>query len=320
MSKSTVHLAIVAIVFAPLAIKAQDFDPEAISQVSKAIAEHKLMSDSEAEERQVYVSSSLSPKVEKGTGQGISTVIGLSAFGEDYAFFGLELQRRLMRSYDFKINLSSTQLSELNRALKAEPRRGRSPSWEGRDPLLWMNSEMDLTSIPIYRTRLPSPVAGQYRLDGNNRMILIDPERMGPRYRRETPGTVDPDSQIAHELGHHIISVRNPGASRKEHEDFANYFMREFDRERELRYRVENRIAQDFRKKGYNVTVYGSYRDYCLDRARWNLEKIPDLRMSITPPTPIFPSEYWQAPSTRISLPKISISKPPSIPSIRQRR
>lgn len=129
MSKSTVYLAIVAIAFAARAIEAQDFDPEAISQVSKAIAEQKLMSDSQAEERQVYVSSSLSPKVDSGTGQGINTVVGLSAFGEDFGYFAfseLERQRRLMKSYDFRIDPSSIQLGELNRTLKAEPRRDRS--------------------------------------------------------------------------------------------------------------------------------------------------------------------------------------------------
>ena len=112
MSKSRIYFAALVIVFAVLTTKAQDFDPEAISQVSKAIAEQKLMSDGETEEREVYVSSSLRSKVELGTGQGINAVIGLSAFGEDVAFFELERQRKLMRSYDFRIDLSSTQLNE----------------------------------------------------------------------------------------------------------------------------------------------------------------------------------------------------------------
>ena len=84
MSKSRVYLAVLAIVFTPVATKAQDFDPEAISQVSKAIAEWKLMNDSEAEEQEVYVSNSLAGVVEEAGGEGVGVVHGLAAFGDSY--------------------------------------------------------------------------------------------------------------------------------------------------------------------------------------------------------------------------------------------
>jgi len=84
MSKLKIYCASVVILFPAFAIKAQDFDPEAISEVSKAIAEWKLMNDSEAEEPPVYVSSSLAPVVEKAGSEGIGVVHGLAAFGDSY--------------------------------------------------------------------------------------------------------------------------------------------------------------------------------------------------------------------------------------------
>lgn len=63
--------------------KAESFDPEAISQVSKAIAEWKLMdgNKSEKDEKKVYVSSSLRGVVERDNTFGI--IQGLAAFDTD---------------------------------------------------------------------------------------------------------------------------------------------------------------------------------------------------------------------------------------------
>ncbi|MBI4707974.1 MAG: tetratricopeptide repeat protein [Candidatus Omnitrophica bacterium] len=66
--------------------KAESFDPEAISQVSKGIAEWKLMNEDKEQtqpEQTVYVSSSLSGMVERGSGEGIGVVTGLAAFDND---------------------------------------------------------------------------------------------------------------------------------------------------------------------------------------------------------------------------------------------
>jgi hypothetical protein len=67
------------------ATKAESFDPEAISQVSKGIAEWKLMNEDKGEaqvEQIVYVSSSLSGMVERGGGERIGVIKGLSAYIE----------------------------------------------------------------------------------------------------------------------------------------------------------------------------------------------------------------------------------------------
>ena len=63
------------------------FDPEAALQVSKGIAEWKLMNKDKNEtqvEPTVYVSSSLGGMVEKGDSKGIGVVSGLTAFDNDY--------------------------------------------------------------------------------------------------------------------------------------------------------------------------------------------------------------------------------------------
>lgn len=69
------------------AANAESFDSEAISQVSKGIAEWKLMNEDNSKtqvEQTVYVSSSLSGMVEKGEPQGIGMISGLAAFDNDY--------------------------------------------------------------------------------------------------------------------------------------------------------------------------------------------------------------------------------------------
>jgi len=63
------------------------FDPEAALQVSKGIAEWRLMNKDKNEtqvEPTVYVSSSLGGMVEKGDSKGIGVVSGLTAFDNDY--------------------------------------------------------------------------------------------------------------------------------------------------------------------------------------------------------------------------------------------
>lgn len=78
------YLVAFTLAFIPSAIKAESFDPEAISQVSKAIAEWKLMNESKVEEPPVYVSSSLAATVQKGDREGIGVVTGLAAFDSSY--------------------------------------------------------------------------------------------------------------------------------------------------------------------------------------------------------------------------------------------
>lgn len=99
--------------------EAQSFDPQAISQVSRAIAEWKLMSDQVEEtqyEQAVYVTSSLSGIVEKAEPQGIRVISGLAAFDNDYwSDYWVESQIRqweLNRIVDMG-NSYTTRLSEI---------------------------------------------------------------------------------------------------------------------------------------------------------------------------------------------------------------
>ena len=82
MSKA--YLAALILIMVPFALRAETFDPEAISRVSKAIAEWKLMNENKAEEPPVYVSSSLRPIVQKDSSDRVGVVIGLSAFDDNY--------------------------------------------------------------------------------------------------------------------------------------------------------------------------------------------------------------------------------------------
>lgn len=80
-----VYLVSLTFLFALSAAKAESFDPEVVSQVSKAIAEWKLMNIDNSETQvnpPVYVSSALSKFVERG--EGVAIVKGLAAFGSDY--------------------------------------------------------------------------------------------------------------------------------------------------------------------------------------------------------------------------------------------
>lgn len=75
--------------------KAESFDPEAISQVSKGIAEWKLMNEDSEQtqsEQTVYVSSSLSGTVERGSGGGVGVVKGLAAFDNNDYWIRSELR------------------------------------------------------------------------------------------------------------------------------------------------------------------------------------------------------------------------------------
>lgn len=83
--------------------KAESFDPEAISQVSKRIAEWKLMNkdkDEKQVEPAVYVSSSLSGVIEKGGSEGVGVIEGLAAFDNDYWIKSQIRQWELNRTVD----------------------------------------------------------------------------------------------------------------------------------------------------------------------------------------------------------------------------
>ena len=70
-------------VFSIFVKKVNAFEPEAALQVSKGISEWKLMNKDKNEARvgpTVYVSSSLSGMVEKGSSEGVGLVNGLSAY------------------------------------------------------------------------------------------------------------------------------------------------------------------------------------------------------------------------------------------------
>jgi hypothetical protein len=72
----------VLIIISVSVASARSYDPEAISQISKAIAEGKLMAKEKGDHID-YVSSSLDDIVKEGHGKRVGGVRGLSAFGDD---------------------------------------------------------------------------------------------------------------------------------------------------------------------------------------------------------------------------------------------
>ncbi len=95
-------------------LKAQSFDPEAISQVSKRIAEWKLINKDKGKtqfEQTVYVSSSLSGIVERGISKRISVIGGLAAFNSDYDYWiNSEIRQWELNR---QINLSNIYMTRL---------------------------------------------------------------------------------------------------------------------------------------------------------------------------------------------------------------
>lgn len=86
MRKTWIIFVILSIVAVFSISRADGFDPDALSQTSKAIAEWTLMNEDKVGtqiEPRVYVSSSLRGMVGEGDSEGIGMVIGLSAFDDD---------------------------------------------------------------------------------------------------------------------------------------------------------------------------------------------------------------------------------------------
>lgn len=82
ISMMAVYLSIFTLIVFLSVTKAESFDAEAISQVSKMIAEWNLMNEDKSEtqvEPQVYISSSLRGMTEKGSGEGVRVLSGLSS-------------------------------------------------------------------------------------------------------------------------------------------------------------------------------------------------------------------------------------------------
>jgi len=96
MKTITAYLMIFALVFVFSVTKAESFDSEAISQVSKGIAEWKLMNEDKSKtqiEQTVYVSRSLGGIAERGDGEGIGIVSGLVAFDNNNYWIESEIIR-----------------------------------------------------------------------------------------------------------------------------------------------------------------------------------------------------------------------------------
>jgi len=105
-----VYLVSLTFLFALSARKAESFDPEAVFQVSKAIAEGKLMNKDNSETQvnpPLYVSSALSKFVERG--KGVAIVKGLAAFGSDYWIESQIKQWELNN----RVNMSDRYMSSL---------------------------------------------------------------------------------------------------------------------------------------------------------------------------------------------------------------
>lgn len=78
------YCVLISLLYICLSAQAESFDLEAVSQVSRAIAEGKLMNEEREKNKQaVYVSNSLCGMVKEGHGKYTGGVLGLSAFGDD---------------------------------------------------------------------------------------------------------------------------------------------------------------------------------------------------------------------------------------------
>jgi len=244
-------LAILGSALAAPATKAGDFDPEAISQISKGISEWKLLhgeKDESEVERTVYVSSSLGGRTAPDAAGRPAVVRGLRAFSQDQV-----------------------------------------------DPILWYGTSDWIKPVPIYRDySLPSPGAWDPRGPSSRYgEVSINPNYMGqsPFAKPYTPGGPDPDIVMAHEIGHVQFEQFDRAYSAVSRtpryvdsplynirtEAYADQYAQDFDKTRQARFTVENRIAQDLRSKGANVKVYSSYQDYRLDQSAWRsrLDNIP---------------------------------------------
>jgi len=101
---------ILLVIYALSTAKAESFDPEAISQVSKAIAAWKLMNEGKCEkqdEQMIYVSSSLGGMIEMGDGKGV--VQGLAAFNNNYEISSQTRQGEL----DAGLEMSNKYIQQL---------------------------------------------------------------------------------------------------------------------------------------------------------------------------------------------------------------
>ncbi len=240
-------LAALGPVLAALTTRAGDFDPETISQLSRGISEWKLLhgeKDESEAERTVYVSSSLGARTATNPVGQPAVVSGLRAFSQDQV-----------------------------------------------DPILWYGTSDSIRSVPIYRD-YSLPAAGGWHPSSPSSTygeIFINPNYMGNSQfaKPYTPGGPDPSIVMAHEIGHikfeqydRVLSApRYPGSTlyRIRTEVYADQYAQDFDKTRQNRFAVENRIAQDLRAQGANVRVYGSYQDYRLDQSAWKsqLNNIP---------------------------------------------
>lgn len=147
------------------------------------------------------------------------------------------------------------------------------------DPIIWWDikeNHPDLLNIPIYKwSGFPNP-GGHV----SNAQIIINPATFGNSnfWKTWTPGGIDPDLVIAHEFGHAAWNkVGFPST-----EAAANVAELDFNIARMERFSVENKIAQDFKKEGFNVKTYRDYQEYRLDpnRYSWQLNNIPYIPQS----------------------------------------
>lgn len=143
------HLVALTIVFVFFTKKADSFDPEAISQVSKGIAEWKLMNQDNKETQngpQVYVSSSSSKMANKEGYKGIGTTQGLSAFNNDKPYDFLDY---INRPTD---NWYPVDSMGVPGGWGAKNLPGEKIYVNINDPVAWLPSWRNITPIPSYRS------------------------------------------------------------------------------------------------------------------------------------------------------------------------
>lgn len=257
MSKSRVYLAVLAIVFTPVATKAQDFDPEAVSQVSKAIAEWKLMNDSEAEEPPVYVSSSLGGRVKRGLGE-VEVIGGVRAFSQN------QVDPIIWYSSDEYLRNVPIWRSRL-------PNPGAYyPAWN---------------MILIDPPKISDPgFAKDYTLGGPDPDIVIAHELGHAKFGRHER-FADNSAMWFDQIRRDRFAVEDRIARDLRQKDYdVTVYGSSYTRDR---FAIEDSIARDLSQRGREVTVYKSYekwrldrsyQEFRLDRRRWsNLDKIMSL-------------------------------------------
>lgn len=150
------YLVVSTIVFMSYATKVESFDHDAISQVSKGIAEWKLMNDEEVQNGpQVHPSNSLRKATEEDSHRGTGTTQGLSAFNNDKPYEFLNYINRPIDNW-YPVDSMGTPGGWGAKSLP-----GEKIYVNINDLGAWLPSWRNITPIPTYRSSIDSVYRGE---------------------------------------------------------------------------------------------------------------------------------------------------------------